>query len=73
MLPAIVREDQLVDANSKLHMSEAVLTLAGPGAAGVLIQLVTAPKAIIVDVVSFLVSAFSLGGIAAAEPKPEKR
>jgi len=73
VLPAIVREDQLVDANSKLHMSEAVLTLAGPGAAGVLIQLVTAPKAIIVDVVSFLVSAFSLGGIAAAEPKPEKR
>lgn len=73
VLPAIVREDQLVDANSKLHMSEAVLTLAGPGAAGVLIQLVTAPKAIIVDVVSFLVSAFSLGGIATAEPKPERR
>ncbi len=73
VLPAIVRQDQLVDANSKLHMSEAVLTLAGPGAAGALIQLVTAPKAIIVDVASFIVSAFSLGGIASAEPKPERR
>lgn len=73
VLPAIVREDQLVDANAKLHMSEAVLTLAGPGAAGTLIQLVTAPKAIIVDVFSFLVSAFALGGIATAEPEPEKR
>ena len=73
VLPAIVREDQFVDANSKLHMSEAVLTLAGPGLAGALIQLVTAPKAIIVDVGSFLVSALSLGGIATAEPAPEKR
>lgn len=73
VLPTIVHEDQLVEANSKLHMSEAVLGLVGPSGAGVLIQLVTAPKAIIADVVSFLVSALSLGGIASAEPKPPIR
>lgn len=72
VLPTIVREDQLVEANSRLHMSEAVLGLVGPSGAGALIQLVTAPKAIIADVASFLVSALALGGVASSEPKPAK-
>lgn len=72
VLPTIVRENQLVDANSRLHMSEAVLGLVGPSGAGALIQLITAPKAIIADVVSFLVSALALGGVASSEPKPAK-
>lgn len=71
VLPSIVRQDQLVDANSKLHMSEAVLALAGPGLAGALIQMVTAPRAIIADVVSYIVSAFSLGGMTTREADPE--
>lgn len=61
VLPAIVREDQLVDANAKLHMTDAVLSLTGPGIAGFLIQLVTAPRAILADVASFLASAWTLG------------
>ncbi len=73
ILPTIVREEQLVAANSRLHMSEAVLSLAGPSAAGALVQLVTAPKAIIADVVSYVVSACSLGGIASDEAKPGAR
>jgi predicted MFS family arabinose efflux permease len=63
VLPSIVREDQLVDANSKLHMTDAALALAGPGLAGFLIQLFTAPKAILADVGSFLMSAWTLGGV----------
>jgi hypothetical protein len=63
ILPAVVRTDQLVDANAKMHMSDAVLSLAGPGFAGFLIQLVTAPKAILADVASFLASAWALGGV----------
>jgi predicted MFS family arabinose efflux permease len=70
ILPTIVREEQLVAANARLHMSEAVLSLAGPGAAGALVQILTAPKAILVDVVSYLVSALSLGGVGAREVKP---
>jgi hypothetical protein len=73
VLPTIVTEKQLVEANARLHMSEAVLTLAGPSGAGFLVQLVTAPKAIIADVISYLVSAFTLGNIAATEVKPERR
>jgi hypothetical protein len=61
VLPAIVRQDQLVDANAKLHMTDAVLSLTGPGVAGFLIQLVNAPRAILADVVSFLASAWTLG------------
>jgi len=73
VLPTIVKPVQLVDANAKLHMSEAVLTLASPSGAGFLVQLVGAPKAILADVVSFVVSAFALGGIASTEVKPERR
>lgn len=61
VLPAIVRKDQLVDANAKLHMTDAALSLTGPGIAGFLIQLVNAPRAIIADVISFLASAWTLG------------
>jgi MFS family permease len=67
LLPAIVRHDQLVDANSKMHMSEAVLALAGPGLAGFFIQLVSAPRAVLADTVSFLASAWALGGVGADE------
>lgn len=73
ILPTIVREKQLVAANSKLHMSEAVLSLAGPGAAGALEQILTSPKAIIVDVASYLVSALSLGSVGTREAKPVAR
>lgn len=61
VLPSIVREEQLVDANAKLQMTDSVLSLSGPTIAGFLIQLVNAPRAIIADVVSFLASAWTLG------------
>jgi Na+/melibiose symporter-like transporter len=70
VLPSIVKREQLVEANSKLAMSDSVLTLAGPGFAGALVQLVGAPKAIIADCLSFLSSAWSLGGIGSAERRP---
>jgi len=73
VLPAIVRHDQLVDANTKLQMSESVLTLAGPGLAGLFVQLVTAPRAILADVGSFLASAWALGSVGSVEPKQERR
>lgn len=72
VLPAIVRQEQLVDANSKLHMSEAVLSLAGPGMAGFLVQLVSAPKAVLADAGSFLASAWALGGVGADENVVER-
>lgn len=57
LLPSLVRRDQLVEANSKLEMSQSGAMIAGPGLAGLLIQVLTAPVAIIVDAVSYIVSA----------------
>lgn len=64
VLPTVVHQSQLIEANARLTMSDSVVALAGPGAAGGLIQILSAPKAIIVDAFSYLASAFSLGGIA---------
>jgi MFS family permease len=72
ILPALVRREQLVEANSRLAMSDSVLTIAGPGAAGGLVQLIGAPRAIVADALSYVLSALSLVGVGAAE-KPSGR
>lgn len=59
-LPNIISRQQLIEGNSKLEMSNLLANLAGPGLAGGLIQLLTAPLAIFIDSFSFLVSAFSI-------------
>ena len=55
-LPSLVRRDQLVDGNSKLEISRSGAQLAGPALAGVLIQALKAPLAILVDAFSFVAS-----------------
>jgi MFS family permease len=67
-LPSLVSKERLVQANSRLELSNSVAEIIGPGAAGGLVQLLGAPLAIAVDAVSFLVSAFSLGRIRTPEP-----
>lgn len=76
VLPTIVRADELVEANSKLSMTDAVVSLAGPSGGGALVQLVGAPGAILADALSYLVSAFCIGGVAKSEPaadRPDRR
>lgn len=70
-LNVLVPREQLIDANAKLMGSYATAQIAGPSLAGVLVQAVTAPFAILVDAVSFLVSALALHSIRA--PEPERR
>lgn len=72
VLPSVVRKDQLVEANSKLAIGDSVLAIAGPGVAGELIQLLNAPKAILVDAISYVLSAFSLGGVGVFEKTPSR-
>jgi MFS family permease len=69
-LPSLVKREQLIEGNSKLEMSRSVAMILGPGAAGGLVQLVTAPIAITVDAISFLLSALFLGWIRTPEPAP---
>jgi MFS family permease len=66
-LPSLVRSDGLVGANSRLETTRSLAQVIGPSVGGVLVQVLTAPIAIIADVVSFLVAAVTLSGI----PDPE--
>lgn len=66
-LPSLVRRDQLVDANGKLEASRSTAQVTGPSIAGAVIELITAPIAILLDAFSFLGSAFSLSRIGRRE------
>ncbi len=65
---ATVPREQILAANGHLSTSRATAYVAGPSLAGVLVQLLTAPVAILVDAVSFLFSAFFLRGARVEEP-----
>lgn len=63
LLPSLVQHEQLVEGNSKLELSRSGAVIVGPSIAGLLIQLVTAPFAIVLDALSFLGSAAFLARI----------
>ncbi len=69
-VPTLVRRDQLVEANSKLGLSSSLAEVAAPGLAGVLVQTLTGPIAMLIDAASFVWSAISVALIRAPEPAP---
>jgi predicted MFS family arabinose efflux permease len=71
-VPSLVDRENIVQANAKLALSDSIAEVTGPGAAGFLVQALTAPIAILFDALSFLVSAFSLALIRKPEPAPER-
>jgi MFS family permease len=71
-LPSLVAREQLVDGNAKLEVSRSAAQVGGPGIAGVLVDVITAPYAILADAVSFLWSALLVFRIRRPEPKPER-
>lgn len=71
-LPSLVPSEHLVEGNSKLEMSDSVAQIAGPGLGGVLVQVLTAPVAILADALSFLVSALLLSSIRTHEAAPPR-
>jgi predicted MFS family arabinose efflux permease len=69
-LPGLIDRGLLVEANVKLGVTESVAEMGGPALAGILVQALTAPVAIAVNAVTYLVSAVFLAGIRTPEPKP---
>lgn len=55
-LPALVHRGQLVEGNSKLEATRSLAGLAGPSIAGIVIQILSAPVAIVLDAISFIAS-----------------
>jgi len=73
-----VGRENLVAANSKIALSDSSAQLVGPGLAGLAIQWLTAPIAILLDAFSFFLSAWLLRGIPsrpgdAPQPPRERR
>lgn len=66
-LPALVEKDVLVEGNSKLQITASGAQIAGPGLAGLMIKIATAPYALLIDATSFVVS----GGFTVAIRKRE--
>jgi MFS family permease len=69
-LPSLIPQESLIEGNSKLGMSDALAEIGGPAIAGPLVQLLTAPFAILFDAISFLFSACCLALIRKPEPHP---
>ncbi|MEV0841752.1 MFS transporter [Actinocatenispora sera] len=76
----VVPRAQYVGANSLLSTTNSAANIAGPALGGALIQLLTAPLAMLADAVTFLVSAVAIrtvpvedAGAGAADPEPYLR
>lgn len=66
-LPALIGKDDLVEGNAKLEATESVAEITGPGLAGVLIEALTGPVAMVFDAVTYLWSASFLARIRTPE------
>jgi hypothetical protein len=71
-LPSLVERRQIIEGNSKLEVSRTTAQISGPGVAGGLIGLITAPYAVLVDAISFLGSGLFLLGIRKHEEPPAR-
>jgi MFS family permease len=66
----LVGRDGLIDAQSKFAATESASRLLGPGLAGLLVQALGAPFAILCNVAGFTVSIWNLRRIRVREPQP---
>lgn len=72
VIPSLVRRDELVEANSVMQASASVAEVGGPGLGGMLVSVFSAPVAIALDAVSYVVSTLTLLGIRKPEPLPAR-
>lgn len=66
-LPILVPKQYLVSANSKLEATDSIAEASGPAIAGLLVQIFTAPFAMIIDAASYFWSALMLARIEIVE------
>lgn len=70
---ALLSREQYVSGNSLTSGSRAFSFAAGPSAGGLLVQLLAAPLALLVDAATYVFSAWQLARIAPAEPPAAER
>ncbi|WP_442934371.1 MFS transporter [Micromonospora sp. CPCC 205546] len=69
---SIVARPDYVAANTLVNGSRAMSQVAGPSVGGILVQVLTAPFALVADALSYVVSAYFLGRIRPTEPAPAR-
>ncbi|HZC29106.1 MAG TPA: MFS transporter, partial [Gaiellaceae bacterium] len=69
---SLVSRSEYLEANALLNGSRALSFVGGPSLGGVLVQVFSAPGALVADAVSFLASAFALRSIRPVEPPTEE-
>lgn len=70
VLPSLVNNHQLIDANSKLRITETAADTAGPAIGALLATTLGTARAIAADAASYLISALTLLSIQTNEPPP---
>ena len=69
-LTNLIGRERLMDAQSKFAATDSGARLLAPGLAGVLIQWLTAPYAVLLNALGFVASILLLRNLKAADPKP---
>lgn len=70
---SLVSKQEYLPANSLINGSRAFAFFAGSSVGGLLVQVLTAPVALVADAISYLFSARLLSRVRAVEPTPEPR
>lgn len=73
LIVALVPTERYVQANSLVNGSRSMSWLAGPGIGGVLVQVLTAPFALVADALTYVVSVGYLARVKAVEPPCGRR
>ena len=71
-LPALIDRGDLVEGNQKLQISASGASVAGPGLAGVMYQILGGATTVAFDAIGYFASVVSLGTIRKKEPKPQR-
>lgn len=72
-LPTLVPARDILTGNALMEMSKSSAKVAGPSIAGLLINWLGAPFAMIADAATYLLSVLSLGLIRGPDPRPARR
>ncbi|GGF01690.1 MFS transporter [Mycetocola zhadangensis] len=68
-LPLVVDEKALIDANAKITATQSVIGVMGTGAGGILVQLLTAPFALVLNAIGYLGSGLLIARVRVAEQR----
>lgn len=70
-LPALIDRGDLIEGNQKLQMSASGASVAGPGLAGIVYQVLGGAMTVAFDAIGYFASVVSLGTIRKKETKPQ--